>query len=800
MRALALVIRSELRYRWRSWLALSLLVSVVGGVTLGATAAGRRTASAFPRYDAQYGFDAFVYSFGSDPKVATLPEVRWSELAHAPATGTPVCGCRHPVPSQEFGVTIFPPRVRHPLFKLVSGRMPDPNAPSQALASFNFARDEGIHAGSLVRVPFFSPDQFQSVVNNVAGNPAGPTVVFRVVGIEAAVSDFPSVGNPSYSLVPSPGFIAAYGRRIADFDGYLVRLRHGSKDIARFDQDALASGAAGTTDVAQTKTSTEAAIHPQAEGWWVLALLAGLAGLAIVGQALSRQSSVEAEEYRTLAAVGMSSGDLMTLGLGRALVIGGAGALGSVLLAYLLSPIAPVGEARVAEPSAGLAFDPFVLGLGAIAVVAAVVLLALWPTYRASRLMRGAAGGIERPSPVVASLAATGAPPSTVIGVRRALDRGRGRESVPVGSALGGAVLAVAALCGTAVFGASLTHLVSTPKLYGQDFQLWFNGAQNLQDAAPVENQLRSDPAVDAVTLGLQTPVVIDGISTHSIAGTSVKGPLLISPASGRIPGRPGEVALGSKTMHQVHAHIGSMVRMTFPLESGGSRTVSARVVGTASFAPDFGVVGLGTGAYMSFDGLVDAQCGPAPGPAGCRDAATHNPVLLTGTVPGARGRAAVQRYAQQYAGFSYLPVKPDNLVNFGQAVNFPLILGAVLMMFGLATLFHVLVVSVARRRRELGLLKAVGLVRHQIVSAVCWQATTVAVVGLAVGMPLGIIAGRAVWNAFAVNIGVVPDSVIEVPALVALSAGVLVIANLLAIGPALVSARIPSSSLLKTE
>ncbi len=100
----------------------------------------------------------------------------------------------------------------------------------------------------------------------------------------------------------------------------------------------------------------------------------------------------------------------------------------------------------------------------------------------------------------------------------------------------------------------------------------------------------------------------------------------------------------------------------------------------------------------------------------------------------------------------------PISLVNFGEAVNFPLILGFVLALFGVATLLHLLVVSVARRRHEIGLLKALGFVKAQVGATVCWQASTVALVGIVVGIPLGIAAGQAVWRAFATNLGAVPD------------------------------------------
>ena len=149
----------------------------------------------------------------------------------------------------------------------------------------------------------------------------------------------------------------------------------------------------------------------------------------------------------------------------------------------------------------------------------------------------------------------------------------------------------------------------------------------------------------------------------------------------------------------------------------------------------------------------------------------------------------------------SGIGVGTELLVNFGEAVNFPLILGFMLALFGAATLLHLLVVSVVRRRREIGLLKALGFVNGQIGAAVCWQATTVAVVGIVVGIPLGIAVGQVVWRAFATNLGAVPISVVPAWLLAALGAGVLVVANLLAIGPTVAAARSKTAGqLLRTQ
>jgi ABC-type antimicrobial peptide transport system permease subunit len=116
------------------------------------------------------------------------------------------------------------------------------------------------------------------------------------------------------------------------------------------------------------------------------------------------------------------------------------------------------------------------------------------------------------------------------------------------------------------------------------------------------------------------------------------------------------------------------------------------------------------------------------------------------------------------------------------------------------ATLVHFLTVSVIRRRRKTGLLKALGFVRRQVASAVFWQTTTVALAGIVIGVPAGIVAGRLIWQAFAANLGVVPVPVVSAPTFVVAALGALVLANVLAAGPALLAARTRPATLLRTE
>ena len=480
MGALRLVLRAEFRRRWRSWLALAALIAVVSGLVLFATAAGRRTASAFPRFIAAHGYDAEVYTSVPLPELAKLPTVASAIEVLDEANGQPTCTCGHLINTNDFTLAWVPPKALGRFAQLVSGHMPDQSSPDQVLASFTLEQDYGVRVGTVIRVPLYAASQLPTL-NNAVGAlppPKGPTVSLRVVGVEAAEIEFPSGQTPVYDVFATTAFARSVLPRTASFLGYVVRLRHGQADYALFQAEAKALGVQGAPNLGTPAALVESSVHPQAVGWWVLAVLAGLAGLAVISQALSRQSIVEGEDYPTYGALGLSTRQLTAIAMARTIVVALLGAAGGVVIAILLSPLAPVGEARWAEPSRGISLDGLVLAGGGLASLAAVVVLGLWPAFRVAHLNRGAEEDRQRKtSGVVEVLIASGATPAMVVGARHALERGRGPTSVPVGTALLGSVLAVAALCATAVFGASLSHLTETPALYGDRFQLAFYGA-----------------------------------------------------------------------------------------------------------------------------------------------------------------------------------------------------------------------------------------------------------------------------------------------------------------------------------
>jgi hypothetical protein len=143
---------------------------------------------------------------------------------------------------------------------------------------------------------------------------------------------------------------------------------------------------------------------------------------------------------------------------------------------------------------------------------------------------------------------------------------------------------------------------------------------------------------------------------------------------------------------------------------------------------------------------------------------------------------------------------RPGDIRNYAAIRDTPLVLGAVLALLAVGTLAHVLLTGLHRRRRELAVLKTLGLVRSQLLRVVAWQATALAAAALVIGLPLGVLAGRWAWAVFAASAGV--SGVADVPAPLVLLAvpATLALANLIAAGPGWNAARGRPASVLRTE
>jgi ABC-type lipoprotein release transport system permease subunit len=561
-------------------------------------------------------------------------------------------------------------------------------------------------------------------------------------------------------------------------------------------------------DLDRAASAITSAIHPQAVAWWVVAALAAATFLVATGQALARQVAADDRDGAVLTAIGLRSGQFTSLHALRTLVIAVAGTVAGVGVATLLSPLTPVGEARLATPTPGLVFDWPVALAGGAAATAAVLLLGLPPALRSARRQAARRDAlVTRQSRVTRAAAAAGLPAAAVLGIRQAFSRGRGANAAPVGTGLTGAVAAVTALCVIAVFGASLSHLLASPELYGDPYTAFVNsGGPGAPPLNHVLSGVEHDRAVDRITEASTAAITVNHVSVRAVAAQPLpgRGPMLLSTSDGLLPTGNGEIELGSATMRSAGAHVGGTVQVTVADPYGKPQTTTLRVVGTGPFPADLGSGGIGEGATLTYAAYQAAQCPgiSASGHAQCLAKARQYPVnvVLLHTVPGPAGDAAIARITAENPGNVTLPAVPTTLASFGESANFPLIVAVVVALGGLAALAHLLAVSVARRRRESGLLKALGFARPQLAATVFWQAVTVGLVGLVLGIPLGLVLGRAIWRLFGGNLGVVPFTVYPGWLLAAIAGGFLLASLVIAVLPARSAARAGTSQLLRAE
>src|SRR5206468_6481156 len=115
--------------------------------------------------------------------------------------------------------------------------------------------------------------------------------------------------------------------------------------LPRFERELRAADLLGRVDMPETQSVRTAGVQKtiglEAASLWSLAGLIALAALTILGQALARQTHLDAREFPTLRALGMSRRQLVALGIARAAAIGLAAALVAVPVGVLLSPLTP---------------------------------------------------------------------------------------------------------------------------------------------------------------------------------------------------------------------------------------------------------------------------------------------------------------------------------------------------------------------------------------------------------------------------------------------------------------------------
>lgn len=786
----------EVRRRWRTVVALALLIGVVGALALAIAAGARRTGSSFGRFrDYSRSADVELAVIG-EPTAEQLRELGREKTVAAVATlrayGVAVSELR---PLEAIGVPLdssFGTVVDRG--RLIAGRATDASVAGEVEIGESLATQLHLGVGDRLALESYTPDQIAKILGGAsdAGALAGPRVELKIVGVVRRPFDLSDRALTGGFLALSPAFGRAYAGRIGVFGSYLrIRTAGGAADVPRTIKSARRIFKDSLLDARSLSVETEGArdaIHVLTLALWIAAGVGAVAGVVAIGIVLGRELSLMSEDHGILRALGFTRRQRAAIGAPFAAIVAGGGALVAVVGAIAASPLFPIGVARRAEPDIGVHVDASVLVLGAAGVVVIVLVVALVAMSRASArsALAREAHAPRRTSVVVDASARAGFAPTVTYGLRMALEVGKGRRAVPVRSAFAGSILGVLGVTAVVVFASSLSHLVATPRLYGWTWDFKVEDTTTNTPCGGTDFGVSKTEGIDALTEVCFENVQVDGHATAATAFRTVGG-ATIDPEvlEGRAPRGRHEVALGSATLHTLGKHIGDRVHV-----QGRMARVEYEIVGRVVLPPLGQAQPLADGATFTGEGFAPlydqnlfSRYFVGRFAAGADVASVERRIA---TIP-EFGTPAGPRVAVEVERVHEIDWLPESLA---------VLMGAL----ALLAVVHALGNTVARRRRDLALLKALGFRRRQIRATMAWEATTLAVVGLVVGIPSGLVVGRLAWRLVADGLGVAP--VVTTPWLAVLLTipGAILLVNVTALLPARAAARTVPSVALRAE
>jgi ABC-type lipoprotein release transport system permease subunit len=761
--------RSRLRRRWRSLVIISVVAGLGAGVAFTAATGSRRAATGWGRFRAATLSSNVFFSPPPDADPALLRQV--ARLPGVTATGaftyTPVAPTRVGQ-ADDVGAFIgldsgFLTSVYRP--RILSGRRPDPGRADEVTVNQPLARLARIHPGDRIRLR--------------SGFPPGPFTTFgfvTVVGIHVGQFDVgANGGNPNMLL--GNAFFRAHAQQLTlgGQPAVLVRLAAGDAGAANFARQLQPIYGGGTVIVSAKDDEAVVldAVSVQKVGLALLALAAALATFVFAVQAIGRLFGNERSDIAILRSLGMRRRDVAVAGAGFGAAAGVGAAVIATGFAVLASRLVPSGTAGRLEPP-GLRAEPAVLAAGAALLV--LVLAGI-----ASLLALRVATAVPRARPFLPG--ASAGPLPLRLGLHWTFSRAApGAATGSARAALMAVVVGMAGIVAVVTFASSLNHLVTTDRLFGWDFDGGFNSDE--LDRGALEKAtggLADDRRVEGLAWGSVVDVPVNGRAVEVFALDQARGFVHPSIIEGRAPVGSDEIALGSETLAGLGAHIGSRVTV------GEGHGVSFRIVGRAVY-PE-----LGNNSDLANAGSITA---------GGLDRLDAEPVSSFALLRVRRG-ASVQAVLHDHSGegvFPGVPFLPPRVRNIKAIGGLPWLMAGFLAVLALTAVGHALALSVRSRRQELAVLRAMGAVRGQVASAVWSQATLTVLAGSVVGLPIGVAVGRQAWALIADGLGVIKSPIVAWPLLAGSVGAMLLVANLVATGPAWVAARSRPAVALRSE
>lgn len=757
MAVVAYLVRADLRRRWKAWAALAVLLAAAGGVSLFAITGWQRTATAMDRFlDEFHPGDAIVVGPDLDREaVLALPDVVAADggeyffLVPDGPDGRPepgALGAVNPFSSSSGNVL-------HGMYdaRIIEGRKPSIDEELEIAIDEELARTYGVRAGDTFSMTALSPEQLVTDDGDLVGltMPEGPHFDFEITAVLRRPSD----------VVPTSGGDADVVY-LGTQDLYLTPAFH----RAHFQRDVAGGSAFDEPGTGYLEVRLRPGADPAA-------LSEQVASVVPSAQVFLDESEDAAATRLSQRAIGLQATAVLAFGI---VVAVAAFLLALLATSRLLSDqAADLGALRAS-------------GLSRAATVAAAVATAA----AAATSARAQAVARRRSAPQTATLSSRLARRTNNIGLATGLQLG-GRVGGVQAAARLTVLLACLGVVGSLTFASSAERLHGEPESFGWGWELAVGNPNDGDLFRRILDEVADHPAIgEATAVYSGCGALLEHDSRRAepalVALDPLQGSIGPTMLSGRAPSGAGEVSLGSVTARQLGAQLGDTVLVGSGDCGEGLRPME--LTGLVLFNRALFAERVGEGALVDLPALealaVEAESG----------------LVLLNRAPGVSLADAHAALRKDFGRTVLGPQAPDDLDALDRVRGLPLLVAAFLGVLALGTLVFTLGSVLRRSRRDLAVLKALGLAPHQAGRAMLVHAASLILVPAVAGALLGIAAGRLSWSTITRGLGapdlpVVPLIATGLAVPVALFAAIVVASY-----PAHLAARTPPAIALRTE
>lgn len=754
----AFAARSQRGSRRVAVIALGVVIGIASAVSMSLIAGARRSSSVVNRFFAAAPhYDMTVYSQTLERSaVLSLPGVKRAESSGYIATN--VVDATGAVIAGIDGYTADLTSTPDPTLRVLKGSVPDASDPLQVAVNEIFARNFHSKVGDRVRLRMFGLDQQESVEQGIY-DPTGPTYVVTITAIVRPPSDIAhDEPRTSTSRFKGSGILLSYDfweqhhSEFLDFgQQYLLVLADGASGVPAVTAalPSLVGPGEEPPIVSPDERFGRRASYATPVGLETTTLLALGIGIAIAALAtmvllLRTEQRFHDRDTPGLRALGFSATQLAAVAALRTLPAALASGTVAMVGAIALSSRYPIGIGRQLEVHAGLQVNVAVVVIGTLVTV----MLVAGVSMIAGRSWRRTTGATASRFTIPRWLRRVGAPTEVALGAHLAFESPKGRRSVITLQGVFGGVVALVMIGAVSAWVGGVDSLYGTPARHGWVWDAAI-GNTNFPLLPETADRLAADARITEQTRAAFGQVTLGGVSSEvfAIDASGTAPPMIVD---GRLPTGPHEVAIGTRMLHRLAVHVGDTVTMS--LTNGefdiGDPTpdVKMTVVGT-TVAPMFGESDVGDVSVVTLDAIRDAGGDPSLR-------------FVMARFAGADRKGISAQLDKELTEDLLTDIIPARIVNMHGVRDVPLLGIAFAAVLGAIILAYVIVAGTRTHRRELAVLRAIGLENRRVRRVVLWQGALTAVVMVAIGLPLSLVAGSVLWRRVASDTGVPAGSV----------------------------------------